>query len=106
MKTKTLSSIESVLPNIARLIFDKYPHSDLLPIDPEFDCPDLATLRKRAKVCGDPLFLFLVNEIMEGTEGVEEKDLFNRVHDILRRAANDIEKVREGILFALATKGG
>ena len=31
-------------PNIARIVYDSYPHSDLLPIDPDTDCRDLRLL--------------------------------------------------------------
>jgi len=30
--------------NIARLVYDAYPHSDLLPIDPDKDCQNIQTL--------------------------------------------------------------
>ena len=30
--------------NIARIVYDAYPHSDLLPIDPDQDCRTLRSL--------------------------------------------------------------
>ncbi len=37
--------------NIARIVYDAYPHSDLLPIDAEQDCRTLQTLL--SKVTGE-----------------------------------------------------
>jgi len=57
--------------NLARLIYEAYPHSDLLPIDPDRDCCDLAALLKQVTThpIGDGLFRFMVVEIVEGGEG-------------------------------------
>ena len=56
--------------NIARIVYDAYPHADLLPIDPEQDCRTLQTLLARVtgENIGDGLFTFMVVEIVEGGE--------------------------------------
>jgi len=58
-------------PNIARIIYDAYPDSDLLPLDPDRDCRSLQLLleKVRSTDVGDTLFQFLVTEIVEGGEG-------------------------------------
>lgn len=57
--------------NIAQLIYKAYPHSDLLPIDPDRDCCNLSALFQKvtAEDIGDSLFRFMVIEIVEGGEG-------------------------------------
>ncbi len=56
--------------NIARIIYDAYPHADLLPIEPDQDCRTLQTLLARVigENIGDSLFTFMVVEIVEGGE--------------------------------------
>ena len=56
--------------HIARIIYDAYPHADLLPIDPEQDCRNLQTLLSKvnSENIGDSLFKFMVVEIVEGGE--------------------------------------
>jgi hypothetical protein len=56
--------------NIARIIYDAYPHVDLLPIDPEQDCRSLQDLLAKvtSENIGDGLFKFIVVEIVEGGE--------------------------------------
>ena len=56
--------------NIARVIYDAYPHSDLRPIDPEQDCRNLHALLAKVtnENIGDSLFMFIVVEIVEGGE--------------------------------------
>ncbi len=58
--------------NLAKVIYDAYPHSDLLPVDPDTDCQNMETLL--AKVTsdniGDGLFKFIVTEIVEGGESM------------------------------------
>ena len=48
--------------NIARIVYEAYPHSDLLPIDPEQDCRTLRSLLARVtgENIGDGLFTFVV----------------------------------------------
>ena len=61
--------------NIAEIIYDAYPHADLLPIDPEQDCGSLQTLLAKinSKSIGDSLFKFMVVEIIEGGEGTLDR---------------------------------
>jgi len=56
--------------NIARVIYDAYPHADLLPIDPDRDCHSLQDLLAKVtnENIGDGLFKFIVVEIVEGGE--------------------------------------
>ena len=77
-------------PNLARLVYDAYPHSDLLPIDPDQDCRDLATLRHKAGAgdIGDPLFAFIVQEMVEGGDSTRKGAI-----RVLARARADIEAV-------------
>ena len=81
---------KSKQPNLARLIYDAYLHSDLLPIDPEQDCRDLATLLNKVTIdqIGDSLFKFMVVEIAEGGEGTRKGAV-----RVLRQARQDIEAV-------------
>ena len=76
--------------NIARLVYDAYPDSDLLPLDPEKDCRDLRALHE--KVCrdglGDTLFQFLVLEIVEGGEGTLDGAI-----RVIEQARNDVDAV-------------
>ena len=53
--------------NLARIVYDTYPHSDLLPIDPEQDCSSLQSLLAKVTTenIGDSLFQFLIVEIVE-----------------------------------------
>jgi len=57
--------------NIAQILYEAYPHADLLPIEPDRDCCDLAALLDRVTThnIGDGLFRFMVVEIAEGGEG-------------------------------------
>ena len=57
--------------NIARMVYDAYPHADLLPIEPDRDCRSLQNLLTRVtnENIGDGLFTFMVVEIVEGGEG-------------------------------------
>ena len=85
--------------NIARLVYDAYPDSDLLPIDPEKDCRDLQALHE--KVCrdrlGDTLFQFLVLEIVEGGEGTLDGAI-----RVIERARNDLDVVLQTFYCARA----
>ena len=80
--------------NIARIVYDAYPHADLLPIDPEQDCHSLHNLLTKVTTenTGDSLFKFLVVEIVEGGEGTVEGA--NRV---LEQAKGDVEAVLEAL---------
>ena len=55
--------------NLARILYESFPHADLMNLDPSTDLNELATLNEAAKDCGDPLFRFIVNEATEGAEG-------------------------------------
>ena len=80
--------------NIARIIYDAYPHADLLPIDAEQDCRSLQSLL--AKVTndniGDGLFTFMVVEIIEGGEGT-----LNGAIRVLEQAKADVEAVLQAL---------
>jgi hypothetical protein len=80
--------------NIARIVYDAYPHSDLLPLDPEQDCRDLEALfeKVRSSNIGDTLFQFLVFEIVEG--GEETLDGAVRV---VERARDDVDAVLQAL---------
>ena len=83
--TKTKEQI-----NMARLVYDAYPHSDLLPVDPEQDCRSLESLL--AKVTGDnigdSLFRFIIVEIVEGGESTLDGAI-----RVLEQARADVEAV-------------
>ena len=83
--------------NIARMVYDAYPHSDLLPIDAEQDCRTLQTLLSKVtgENIGDSLFKFMVVEIIEG--GDSTLDGANRA---LERAKADIEAVLQALRAA------
>jgi len=76
--------------NIARVIYDAYPHADLLPIDPEQDCHNLQTLLAKVtnENIGDGLFKFIVIEIVEGGESS-----ITGAIQVMERAREDVEAV-------------
>ncbi len=80
--------------NLARIIYDAYPHADLLPIDPEQDCRTLQTLliRVTGENIGDSLFTFMVVEIIEGGEST----LAGAIR-VLDRARVDAEAVLQAL---------
>ncbi|MEN6306428.1 MAG: hypothetical protein ABFD91_01630 [Anaerohalosphaeraceae bacterium] len=90
--------------NIAQILYEAYPHADLLPIEPDRDCCDLAALLKQVTTypIGDDLFRFMVVEIAEGGEGTLDgairvmecaKQDVAAVLQALRRAQNSQEPV-------------
>ena len=83
--------------NIARTIFDAYPHADLLPIDPDKDCCNLQTLFEKIthENIGDGLFTFIVTEIVEGGEGTMDGAI-----RVMERAKEDIEAVLQALYIA------
>jgi len=87
--TKTKKEI-----NIARIIYDAYPHVDLLPIDPEQDCRTLQTLLARVtgENIGDSLFKFMVVEIIEGGDRTLDGAI-----QVLERAKADVEAVLQSL---------
>ncbi len=80
--------------NIARIVYDAYPHADLLPIDPEQDCRTLQILLARVtgENIGDSLFKFMVVEIVEGGEST-----FAGAIRVLDRAKTDVEAVLQAL---------
>jgi hypothetical protein len=87
-------------PNIARILYDAYPHSDLLPLDPDTDCRDMDALHKRVftSPLGDGLFTFLVIEIME--TGATLEDAIKAVE----RARHDLDSVLHALEAASHSK--
>ena len=87
--------IKTQRPNLARVVYDAYPHSELLTIDPDADCRDLRTLMHR--VCsdgiGDGLFRFLVIEIVE----CGESTLSGAIR-VVRRARDDVDAVLRALI--------
>jgi hypothetical protein len=83
--------------NIARIIYDAYPHSDLLPIDPEQDCCNLQTLLAKVtnESIGDSLFKFIVVEIVEGGESTVDGAI-----RVMERAREDVETVLQALCAA------
>ena len=90
--TKTKNQI-----NIAHIIYDAYPHADLLPIDPEQDCRSLQDLLTKvtSENIGDGLFKFIVVEIVEGGES----DLDGAIR-VMKRAREDVEAVLQALQTA------
>ncbi|MBM4103160.1 MAG: hypothetical protein FJ263_03795 [Planctomycetes bacterium] len=80
--------------NIAQIIYEAYPHSDLLPIDPGWDCCDLAALLERVTTndIGDGLFRFMVVEIVEGGEGTLDGAI-----RVMERAKQDVAAVLQAL---------
>jgi len=87
--------------NIARIIYDAYPHADLLPIDPEQDCRSLHTLLARVTGdnIGDGMFTFMVVEIIEGGEGT----LIGAIR-VLEQAKADVKAVLKALQQAQADR--
>ncbi len=87
--TKTKEEI-----NIARIVYDAYPHADLLPIDAEKDCRTLQTLLARVtgENIGDSLFKFIVVEIIEGGDSTLDGAI-----QVLKQAKADIEAVLQSL---------
>ena len=83
--------------NIARIIYDAYPHADLLPIDPEQDCGSLQTLlaKVNSKSIGDGLFKFMVVEIIEGGESALDGAI-----RVMEQAREDVEAVLQALRTA------
>jgi len=76
--------------NLARVVYDAYPHSDLLPIDPEQDCSSLESLLAKVTTenIGDSLFQFLIVEIVEGGESTLDGAI-----KVLEQAREDVDTV-------------
>ena len=82
--------------NIAQIVYDAWPHGDLLPLDPDRDCRDLAALLSKVKQenIGDGLFTFMVIEIAEGGDGT----LPGAVR-VLQKARDDLDAVLEALVL-------
>jgi hypothetical protein len=83
--------------NIARILYDAYHDSDLLPLDPDRDCRDLQILleKVRSSSIGDTLFQFLVFEIVEGGEGTLDGAV-----RVIKRARDDVDAVLKAFICA------
>jgi hypothetical protein len=83
--------------NIAQILYEAYPHSDLLPIDPGWDCCDLSALLKRVTTndIGDGLFRFMVVEIVEGGESTLDGAI-----RVMERAKKDVVAVLQALRTA------
>lgn len=80
---------------VAETLYDAYPNSDLLPIDPPRPGETIGDFAVRAEHAGDTLFLFLCREACDGDE-VDAAEYLNR----LERAIGDIEAVRDAFQAA------
>ena len=76
--------------NLARIVYDTYPHSDLLPIDPEQDCSSLQSLLAKVTTenIGDSLFQVLIVEMVEGGESTLAGAI-----KVLEQAREDVDTV-------------
>ena len=83
--------------NIARIIYDAYPHADLLPINPDRDCRSLQSLLSKVtgENIGDGLFKFMVVEVIEGGEST-----LNGAIRVLEQARTDVEAVLQALQAA------
>ena len=90
--TKTKKEI-----NIARIIYDAYPHADLLPIGPDQDCRSLQSLLSKVtgENIGDGLFKFMVVEVIEGGESTLDGAI-----RVLDQARTDVETVLQALQAA------
>ena len=84
--------------NIARVIYDAYPHADLLPIDPKQDCRSLQDLLAKvtSENIGDGLFKFMVVEVVEGGESTLDGAI-----RVMERAREDVEAVLQALHAAV-----
>ncbi len=87
--------------NIARIVYDAYPHSDLLPIDAERDCRSLQSLLARVtgENIGDGLFSFMVVEIVEGGEGTLDGAI-----RVMEQAKADVDAILQALRDADANQ--
>ena len=83
--------------NIARIIYDAYPHADLLAIDPDQDCRNLQTLLSKvtSENIGDGLFKFMIVEIIEGGESTLDGAI-----QVMERSREDVEAVLQTLRTA------
>ena len=83
--------------NLALLIYDAYPHSDLLPVEPETDCKSMEALLAKVTYgdIWDDLFKFIVTEIVEGGEST----LYGAIQ-VIERGKEDMESVLQALYAA------
>ena len=83
--------------NIARVVYDAYPNSDLLPIDHEKDCRNLQNLLAKVTTenIGDSLFRFIIVEIVEGGESTLDGAI-----QVMERAKADVDAVLQALCSA------
>lgn len=91
---------EEVAAGLARVIYEAYPESELLAIDPE-DLKDLDTLYAASEDIGDSLFRMVVGEAREGACD-EDAD---RVVRLLNTVVADAMSVRDAVLRYLKQHG-
>jgi len=86
--------------NIARIVYDAYPHADLLPIAPDRDCHSLQSLFTQVthENIGDGLFTFIVVEMVEGGEST----LTGAIR-VLEQARTDVDAVLKALQEAKST---
>jgi hypothetical protein len=72
----------------ARIIYQAYPDSDLLPIDPPRAGETIGDFADRAEGAGDTLFLFLCRE---ANDDIDAEEYLHR----LDRAMREIEQVHD-----------
>ena len=72
----------------AKVIYQAYPDSDLLPVDPPMAGETIGDFAVRAEGAGDTLFLFLCRE---ANDDIDVEEYLDR----LDRAQRDIEQVLE-----------
>ena len=87
--------------NLAQVIYDSFPNSEDLDIEPD-DLQDLKTLyhkvvSKPSRLVGDGLFCFLVIEAYEGGSNDDGSIDIDMVKMQLERDMSDIQEVLNGI---------
>ncbi|MBK8269890.1 MAG: hypothetical protein IPK83_17000 [Planctomycetes bacterium] len=78
------------------IIYNGYPDSDLLPIDPPKAHERIESFKVRAEEAGDTLFLFLCRE---ADDEIDAYEYLVR----LDRAIRDIEQVRFAVIELIGT---
>ena len=79
--------------NLAKILYEAYPHSDLLPFDPETDLNSLTTLycKVTSENIGDGLFSFLAIELQESGGNL------NEAIRMLQLARKDVDAVLQAL---------
>lgn len=89
---------------LAKAIYDAYPHSDLLPIDPPTAKTTMEYFVDECECCGDTLFEFIVGELLEGGTGEDGKMNVEACLRVTKNAIKDLEAIHTRLL-ELARKG-